>query len=190
MSDVLSDVLAIIIASLAFGTIYGIIFAISERNTKKIEAEMDADDFILRLSNFQLVLAIILTIPLLAVLVFADLRNSAELTAFLIGLPILLLGPFLVYAWFKWRIIVKGNQITCITIFGKEKTYTFNYITTAKRGTVYTRGGSFETIIAYHGKKKIFTFADNSRGFSVLASRLESEGVPIIGLKDKLPSTE
>jgi hypothetical protein len=186
----MSDILTLIIAGVIIGGIFGIIFAIAERNTKKIEAAMDADDFILRLSNYTLALAIILTIPLLAVLVFVDLRDPAAWLPLLILLPCLLVGPVLTYKWFKWKIIVKGNQITCITTFGKEKTYTFDHITTVKRGKVYTKSGEMDCIKAYHGKKKLFTFADNCRGFSVLAARLESEGVFIIGLKDKLPPTD
>jgi len=180
----MNSALTAIITSL----VIGILFWFAQRKAKKLEAEMDEGDFIIRQPKFALVLYIIVSIPLFIVLiVLATIDYDPDTwEGLLVAWPFLLLGPFFTVLWLRYKIVVKGNQITSRTYFGKERTYAFDYITTVKRGPVATRGGSLDTIIAYHGKKKLFGVSEICPGFNILASRLESEGVPVIGIKDKI----
>jgi len=175
-------------AAIITSVVIGVIFALSQRKAKKLEAEMDAGDFIVRRPLVLLIIGLILTIIFVFILAVLNYKDPDIWLVLLIFLPFLLLGPMCVVCYYRWNIIVKGNQISYTPLFGKERTFSFDHITTVKRGALPTRGESVDTIKAYHGKKKLFTVTDVCPGFNVLASRLESEGVPIIGmgLKDKL----
>jgi len=175
--------------------VIGIVFWFAQRKAKKLEAEMDEGDFIVRQPKFTLVIGVLFTLFFVFVLIlctvgedYISFEDSLLMLACLS--PFILFGLFIVALWCKCKVIVKGNQITFARFFGKEQTYAFDYITTVKRGAVATRGGSLDTIIAYHGKKKLFGVSEICPGFNILASRLESEGVFIIGIKDKLPPTD
>jgi hypothetical protein len=171
------------LAAIISGVLVSILFWLAERKAKKMEAEMDAGDFIVRQPKFALGLYIFLSIPLLIVIAIVDFKNPNNYEALLVGSPFLLLGPFLIILWFRYKIVVKGNQITSTTYFGKKKTYTFDYITLVKRGIVtHAKGGSIDTIIAYHDKKKLFRVTAICPGFNVLGARLMSENVFHIGL--------
>jgi hypothetical protein len=178
------------LAAIISGIVLTIFYWIAARTNKKLEAEMDEGDFIIRQPKFALWLGIILTLffVLVQILCTVDANTLEDSLLMLACLsPLMLFGLFIVASWCKWKIIVRGNQITSASLFGKEKTYAFAYITTVKRGLVATKGGDLDTVIAYHGKKKLFRVTEICTGFNVLASRLESEGVFIIGIKDKLP---
>jgi len=178
----MDSVLAAIIASV----VCGVVIALSRRKAKKIEAGMDADDFIVRRPRAGFIFSAIFTTLCIIMLSGADFTKKNEVIAFFIFLPIFSLGPILMVFCYRWKITVKGNQISYTPLFGKERSFLLGYITTVRRGMVYTRGGSMEAITAYHGKKKLFGVTDTCPGFNLLASRLESEGVPVIGMKDKI----
>jgi len=70
---------------------------------------------------------------------------------------IYLFGPISIILWYRWKIIIKDNQITFTPYIGKTKTLTFNDITKIKRGIVVVRGyGHKEYIEAYHETEKLF----------------------------------
>jgi len=167
-----------------------IVFWFAERSAKKIETGMKPDDFVVRQPKFTLVIGVLFTLFFVFALILCAVdANTLEDSLLMLAClsPLILIGLFIVAIWCKCKVIVKGNQITSARFFGKEQTYAFDYITTVKRGLVATRGGDLDTVIAYNGKKKLFRVTAICPGFNVLASRLESEGVFIIGMKDKLP---
>jgi len=167
-----------------------VLWAIAQRSAKKFEAEMGADGFRVRPPNINFILVIIFAA--ISALTVSSIFTKGVTDSEEIFITIILAIFFLLIAlgFFLFRlnckVTVKGNQITHTTSLGKDISYAFNRITTAKRGMVSTRGGSTETIEAYHGKKLLFRVTDYWPGFKLLASRLESEGVPIIGIKDKI----
>jgi len=172
--------------------VIGIVFWFAQRKAKKLEAGMDEGDFIIRQPKFTLVIGMLFTLFFVFALIlctvgedYISFEDSLLMLACLS--PFILFGLIIVAIWCKCKVIVKGNRITSARLFGKEQTYTFDYITAVKRGPVYTRGGDLDTVIAYHGKKKLFRVTAICPGFNVLASRLENEGAFIIGIKDKLP---
>jgi iron only hydrogenase large subunit-like protein len=84
------------------------------------------------------------------------------------------LGPFLIVLWHRYKIEVKGNQITACSYFGKEKTFTFDYVTKVNYGANLTKMGRIEYIIAYHEKEKLFSVSAICPGYQVLVSRLNN----------------
>jgi hypothetical protein len=208
-----SSILAVIISVI----ILSVFFWIATKRNKKLEAKMDANDFIIRKPKLALVLGILFILFFVFTLIIyttsedvtindpwlmedhitiedslppedhIGIENSApqeNLTRFkdtLLMSVLLLFGLFVVVSWYRWKIIVKGDKITSSSLFVKKKTYAFDYITMVKRGPALTLGGNLDTVIAYHDKKKLFRITEICAGFNVLVSRLESEGVQIIG---------
>jgi hypothetical protein len=170
-----------------------VLWAIAQRSAKKFEAEMSADDFRVRPPNINFILSIIFAAisALVVSSVFTKgVTDNEEILLTLLVATFMLL-PALGFFMFRLncRITVKGNRITHTTSWGKDISYAFDHITTVKKGLVSTRGGSAETVEAYHGKKLLFRVTEYWPGYKILAARLESEGVFTIGIKDKLPTT-
>jgi len=163
-----------------------IILIIARGRAKKIERKMDPNDLIIRRPRINLIFYIIVTtLFLLIFIIFCvpaafNKNNSEGIYAVYALLPILFLCSFVIFMWFRWRIIIKGNQITSGSYFGKEKSYTFDHITKVNRFFLNINGEDLDSMIAYHDKKVLFTITAECPGFHILASRLESEGVPII----------
>jgi len=140
-----------------------------------------------------LIFYVILSVPLAAVIVYAIATaiTTATLPAEFLRMalcasPFLLLGPFFIVLWCRWKIIVKGDRITYCTYFGRERTCQFSYITTVKRGFVPIKNGYKDVLRAYHGKEKLFALTPICPGFNILAARLMGEGVRFIGIYDKI----
>jgi hypothetical protein len=162
-----------------------IIFIIAQGRAKKTEKKMDANDLIIRRPKINLILYIIVTtLFLLIFFIFCvpaafNKDNSEGIYAVYVFLPILFPCFFVIFMWFRWRIIIKGNQITSRSYFGKEKSYTFDHITKVNRLFLNVNGEDLDCMCAYHDKKVLFSITAECPGFHILASRLESEGVPI-----------
>jgi len=159
---------------------------------REVKQSLDANDFVIRRPKFAVILCMIILIPLLlAFFVFCvyaalDKNNGEWIYGVYAILPMLLFFSLLVIINLRWRIIIKGNQITSRPYFGKEKTFTFDYITKVNRGVYDVNGVDIDCMNAYHDKKPLFSITNECAGFHVLASRLESEGVPIVsGKKNK-----
>jgi len=160
--------------------VISIVFWFADRSAKKIEAAMKPGDFVIRQPKFALILYIIMSIPLLIVLIILatiDYIDPDKWEALWVAWPLLLLGPFFTVLWLRYKIVVKGNQITSRTYFGKKQTYAFDYITMVKQGAVPTRGGSLSTTIAYHDNKKLFRVTALCPGYNLLVGRLVGEDV-------------
>jgi hypothetical protein len=153
---------------------------------------MDANDFIIRQPKASLKVYIFITILffLMYILSLVGLADGGidELKerwwVFLLAMsPLLLLGPFFIFLWYRWKITVKENQITACSYFSRKKTFTFDYITKVHYGNnlQFTKAGqmSIDYMKAYHEKKKVFTVTSVCPGFQTLNSRLKDEGVPV-----------
>jgi len=160
-----------------------IIFFIAKKKAKKIEKEMNANDFIIRQPKASLILYIVVaSLALLAFLgTFLTVVEHKDIFIVLIFLPVyfFVFGPFFIIIWIRWKMIIKDKQITYTSYFGKKKTFTFDYITKVKYGTQHGRMGKIDYIKAYHEKKKLFYLSNFFPGFNILFQRLKDEGVAI-----------
>jgi hypothetical protein len=167
-----------IISIILIVTLSFVIFFFAKREARKAEKTIDADSFIIRLPKINLKLYIFVTIFFFLIYGFsllglADGGDIERWWVFLLAmLPFMLLGPFLIILWYRWKIIVKGNQIIAMSYFGKEKIFSFDYITTVKNGVNFTRFGKIDYIKAYHEGKKLFTVTAICTGYQILVSRL------------------
>jgi uncharacterized membrane protein YhaH (DUF805 family) len=161
-----------------------VIFSIAKKKAGQIEKEMDPNDFIIRQPKTSLKLYIFVTVFFFLIYGFTLLGETdgggsiaEKWWIYLLALlPFMALGPFLIVLWHRWKIAVKGNQITACSYFGKEKSFTFDYITTVKSGVNFTKMGKIDYIIAYHEKKKLFSLSAICPGYQVLVSRLKDGG--------------
>jgi len=148
---------------------------------------IDPNNFTIRQPLYALVIYIVISIFFLLLYVFTLIgaadggENIKEVWwfYFLCMSPFILFGPFLILLRGRWKIIIKGKQITSTSYFGRKKTFTFSDITRVKHGVRSTKIGIINAIDAYHEKKKLFYAADNCPGYQVLIQRLKDEGVNI-----------
>jgi hypothetical protein len=173
MHYVIGAIIAIILSS--------IFFLIAKKKARKIEKEMDANDFIIRQPKASRKLYIFVTVFFFLIFGFSllGLADGGDLKerwwVFLVSMsPFMALGPFLLVLWHRYKIEVKGNQITACSYFGKEKTFTFDYVTKVNIGVNSTKMGRIEYIIAYHEKEKLFSVSAICPGYQVLVSRLNN----------------
>ncbi|GBU22209.1 hypothetical protein R80B4_02115 [Fibrobacteres bacterium R8-0-B4] len=170
----------------------GAIGYFARKKAKKLESEMDADDFTVRQYKASLAVAIIATVVIGLVFFgvflpeFIESPDKEKFFGLLLFLPALLFGPAGIVVWYRWKIIVTGDQITFPGSFWRGETHPIGYITAVKMGHIKTNSGAV-LMIAFHGEKRLFSLTDVCPGFNVLAARLKSEGVPVVGLKDNLP---
>jgi len=149
------------------------------------EKQINPNDFTVLQPKYALVFYIIITIMfsgIFGVCIWTVIENNKGfdgLLAVLLLLPLALLGPFLIVIWSRWKIIIKGKQITYTSYFKKTKSFAFNDITRVKHGVGYTRIGTVHSITAFNEKKKLFSLGDICPGYRALVTRLESEGVNI-----------
>jgi hypothetical protein len=175
MQYVIGAIITIILSS--------VIFLVAKKKAGQIEKGMDANDFIIRQPKVILKLDIFATIFFFLLYGFSllGLYDGGDMERWWVYLlsmsPFLALGPFLIVLWHRWKITVKGNQITASSYFGKEKTFTFDYITKVNYGVNLTKTGRVEYIKAFHEKKKLFTVTAVCPGYQVLISRLKDGGV-------------
>jgi len=144
---------------------------------------MDTYDFTVRQSKLSLVLFIIGAILFLILFLCAILPaavKSEDGFVVLIFLPIVLVSPFRIFLWYRYKIIVNGDQITATPYFGRTKTFNFDYITKVKQGsiTMVMSEETVEIIKAYHENEKIFTATANCQKYYDLVSYLGDKGVP------------
>ena len=149
------------------------------------EEKIDPKNFTIRQPVYALVIYIVITPMLMGILavniwmwIDYDFRLN-NLIATLMFLPLGLLGPFLIIIRSRWKIVIKGNQISSTTYFGRTKTCTFGDITRVKQGVGNTKVGTIYSMTAYHEKKKLFVFTDHCPGYKELVQRLKDEGVNI-----------
>jgi len=163
-----------------------ILWAIVRWRSERMEAEMGEDDIRIRAPNINIVFGIIFTAISVGCVssIFTKGVTDKEEIFYTIVVTTFMLLPGLWFLMFRlnWKITVKGGQITHTSSFGRTKSYTFDYITMVERGWFNTRGGSVESIRAYHDGKKLFEVTAACSGFNLLASRLEREGVYIVGV--------
>jgi len=149
------------------------------------EDKIDPNNFTIRQPLYALVIYIVISIFLLFILgvniwmyIDYDYRLN-NLIATLMFLPLALMGPFLIILRGRWKLTIKGNQVTFTSYFGKKKTFTFSDITRVKHGVRSTRVGILNAIDVYHEKKKLCYVADNCPGYQEFVQRLKDEKVPI-----------
>jgi len=154
--------------------------------TELIDGEtIDPNNFTIRQPITSLVIYIVISVFLLFLLgvniwmwIDYDFRLN-NLIGTLMFLPIGLLGPFLIVIWCRWKIKIKDRKITYTSYFKMTKSCTFGDITRAKQGVSSSRTGTFNTMTAYHDKKKLFTVVSNCPGYNVLVQRFKDEGIHI-----------
>jgi hypothetical protein len=170
--------------------ICSVIFAAAKKAARKAEKQIDPNDFIIRQPKFALKYYIFLTVGffLLYGLILLGLADGGIeelkerwLVMLLTFSPFMALGPFLIIIWNRWKIVVKGNQITACSYFGKEKTFTFDYITKVEYGFNTGKMGRIEFLAAYHEKEKLYKLSEICPGYKTLVERLnnreKSEGI-------------
>jgi len=157
--------------------------AVGNTSEKNDEEEIDANDFIIRQPIYALVWYIVITImffSILCVWIFTIGFDSLDdLIGLLILSPLILLGPFLIILWSRWKMIIKDNQITSTPYFGRTKSFTFDYITRVKHGVNYTKMGTIDYIKLSHEKEKLFSLTSICPGYQVFVQRLKDGGAPI-----------
>jgi tetratricopeptide (TPR) repeat protein len=164
-----------------FGIIFSFVFRFfSKKKARKDEKAIDPNDFTIRQPKLALKVYIVVTVffSLIGlILVISELAegHAEGLPRLILPFsPFLLLGPFLIVLWHRWKIVVNVNQITACSYFGKEKTFTFDYITGVINGSKAGNMGSAAFITAYHEKEKLFKVTEIFAGYKTLVSRLES----------------
>jgi len=182
-------------------TVPFIMFAFSKKTIKKLfglteiegvcetgeEDKIDPNNFTIRQPVYALVIYIVISIFFLLLYMFVligAVDGGEKLSEiwwfyFLCMSPFILLGPFFIFIRSRWKIVIKGKQISSTTYFGKTKTCTFSDITKVKLWVGYTRVGTTNNMTAYNEKKKLFTITDHCPGYEVLKQRLKDEGVNI-----------
>jgi hypothetical protein len=176
-----------IIGAILIVILSSVIFSVAKKKAGQIEKGMDPNDFIIRQPKMILKLDIFATIFFFLLYGFTLLGeadgggNIAEKWwVYLLALsPFMALGPFLIVLWYRWKITVKGNQITACSYFGKEKTFNIDYVTEVKMGFNLTKTGRVEYIKAFHEKKKLFSLTAICPGYQVLVSRLNNRNEPV-----------
>jgi hypothetical protein len=184
--------LRFLVTPIAIIIAYVVIFSIASRAARKAEEVMDANDFVIRQPKASLKVYIFLSVFFFLLYGFSLLgladggidELKARWWVFLLSMsPFMLLGPFLVVLWCRWKIAVKENTITACAYFGRKKTFAFDYITVANyRSTirfVKSRQVTLDSLKAYHEGKKLFAVTSVCAGFQVLVARLKDSGVPV-----------
>jgi len=89
-------------------------------------------------------------------------------------------------SYFRWKVIVKGNQITFTPHLGKTKSFTFSDITDVKRRFI-SKTSEYVVKIYYsiENKQYSFSIAENDLCYYVFISRLEEEGIHINDAKKR-----
>jgi hypothetical protein len=176
----------IVIAVIIIGILTSVIFSVAKKKSRKIEQEMNPDDFTVRQPKTSCNLYIFVTVFFFLIYGFTLLgaADGGDLKerwwVFLLCMsPFMALGPFLLIIWRRWKIAVKGTRITACYYFGKEKTFNIDYVTEVKTGVNLTRMGRIEYIIAYHEKKKLFSLTAICPGYQVLVTRLNNRNEPV-----------
>jgi len=182
-------------------TVPFILFFLSKKIVKKLfgskeidgvcetgdEEKIDPNNFTIRQPVYAFVIYLVISIFFLLIYV-AVLVGSVDggekiediwLMNFLFLSPFILFGPFLIFLWYRWKLVIKDNQISFTSYFKRKKTFTFADITRVKHGVRSTRVGILNAIDGYHEKKKLFYAADNCPGYQVFIQRLKDEGVHI-----------
>ncbi|GBU21988.1 hypothetical protein R80B4_01890 [Fibrobacteres bacterium R8-0-B4] len=154
---------------------------------KRAEAKMDPNDFAVRRHNGLVVFLIVIIAILLSGIVFVAIPAMYKgdpdgIFVICFFTPMVLVCLFVIAVWRGRKIIVKGDRIRTTSFFGGERSFTFGDITEARLW--FDHNGAC-VIHAYRGDKKLFTAESVCPGFNVLASRLKSEGVRVVGLNDK-----
>jgi len=140
-----------------------------------MSAVLDPNDFTIRQPTGSLAFCKVITIFFIVIFIAAFDAFKDNLTGALSFLPFLLLGPFLIFLWYRWKIVIKGNQITVTPYFGKTKSFTFDYVTKVKCGTFPAKIRDVDYVSAFHDKEKLFTLKNISPDFYILRSRLIKE---------------
>jgi len=147
---------------------------------------MNTNDIVVRQPKFHLVLFITGAVLFLFLFLFivrillSDINNSEKQLAIFIFLPLLLLCPFRVILWFRFKIILNGDQIKAAPYFGKTKTFPIGYITTVKLKIKNMDTGEEEHITAYHENEKLFSVQSNCPGCFELLSCLKEKGLNFV----------
>ena len=97
-----------------------------------------------------------------------------------IFLSYLLICTLFTISYFRWKVIVEGNQITYMPYLGKTKSFTFGDITGAERGIPFLSKGRAEYIKIYYSiedKQYSFSVKNGDLCYYVLISRLEEEDI-------------
>jgi len=179
------------ISAILVTVILAVVFAVARKRAEKIEKTMNTEKFTVRQPKTSLGIYIFVTVFFILIF-FVGLLPSVYKIVWdvpygryvvtnwggLLGfMPFLLLGPFFIILWVRYKITVRGNQMTVRTYFGRKKTFTFDYITTVKLGYRYTRTGPIEAITVFHENKKLFALTPVCPGYNVLVSCLRDKGV-------------
>ena len=172
-----------LIVPILIGIISSFLFSAAQKEARRTETAMNENDFVIRQPKTFLNAYIAVTVFffLLYVFVLIGEYDGGTMERWSINLlamsPFLALGPFLAILWYRWKITVKGNQITALSYFGKERTFTFDCIAKVEYGTQKGKFGSVDYIKAYHEKKKVFTVSSVCPGFQVLVQRFKMLGL-------------
>ena len=186
------DMLRYLVVAIAIAIFYVVFRSIARRAARKAELVMDTNDFVIRQPKASLKVYIFVSVLFFlgygfTLLGLAD-GGIDELKerwwVFLLSMsPFMLMGPFLVVLWCRWKIAVKENTITACSLFGGKKTFAFDYITVANYSSIsrFTKEGqkTIDSINAYHEGKKLFAVTSVCAGFQVLVTRLKDSGVPV-----------
>jgi len=113
------------------------------------------------------------------VLVFCNMTEASYTFEKVIMFTVPFIMFFFIILRSRWKIVIKGEQISSTTYFGKTKTCTFDDITRAKQGVGHTKVGTIYSMTAYNEKKKLFVLTDHCSGYKEFIQRLKDEGVNI-----------
>jgi len=149
-----------------------IVFSIVFRKSKDVGKNIDPNDFVVRMSKTILGILIVVNVAFIWMFIVAITYYKTLMATFYASL-LLLFGFSLIYLCYRWKIVIKDNNITVTPYFGETKTYTFDDITNVERGKNRTKVGYVEYIRAYNNEKMLFYITDVCPGFNTMISRLE-----------------
>ena len=160
------------------------VFFISRKKARKIEEDMDENNFTIQKPKGSIILCKILTVIttigyiILVILGIEDNldhgdKSDATIWFFLGISPFWLVWPFLIYILKKWKIKIENEDVTFTPYFRKKKCFPLNHITRVK----LIQGMYGKALSVYHEKKKLFTIEDACVGYSVFVSRLKKKKI-------------
>jgi hypothetical protein len=167
---------------------------LAEKNSQKREMQMNKENFVVKETSLILVAGVLFIIVGSAILLgaiylisgptfFGDTNNNRmtldifvyfiAIGAAVIGLGVCMLGTYFICIYYRKRLVVAGEELTYYPAWGKSKHYTIYDIT--KVGEQQVSPGQI-AIIAYQGKKKIFSFDNTCPGYGLLRNKLQQSG--------------
>ena len=168
LARVLARGISIIMTSVSLLLIYAAI----RKQAAKAYANMDRNNFTIRLPKVYTWAGLICALFFGAIMIalsISPMENAAELRAAYVVFAFFSLGGiFLAAGCILLQIKVNGSEIRCSGLFTRAKTFTFDDIERVKT----KQSGQYHQVILYSGNKKLLSIYSYYVGYDVFIDRL------------------